>query len=107
MTKKHKTDKSEEILCEYTKLVDPGGLKPNPKNPNRHPPKQLKMLEANIRKCGWRHPVVISKLSGYIVAGHAQCLVAQNMGCKIPIDEQAFSSPEEELVMLLADNDIG
>lgn len=60
------------VWCAYDKLVKVEELIPHPKNPNTHPQSQIKILAQNIRYHGWRHPIVVSKLSGYIVAGHGR-----------------------------------
>jgi DNA modification methylase len=93
-----------EIHCEHTTLVDPGDLKSHPKNANRHPEKQIEALAGNIRQFGWRHPVVVSKLSDRIVMGHGRRDAALLLGCKAPVDYQEFATEDEELAVLVADN---
>ena len=57
------------IQCEYTELVDINALKPNPKNPNKHPPEQIERLAKIIEYQGMRSPIVVSELSGFITKG--------------------------------------
>lgn len=90
--------------CEYTELVDPATLKPHPKNANTHPDSQVKQLSEIIQRIGWRLPIVVSKLSGYVVAGHCRRLSGMALGCKVPVDYQDFASETEELDFLMADN---
>ena len=90
--------------CEYTELRDPNTLKPHPDNPNKHPAEQLKVLEANIEQFGWRFPVVESKRSGLVIAGHARRDVAIARDWKVPVDVQHFQSDAEELAVLMSDN---
>jgi len=92
------------IECEYSKLADPGELRDHPRNPHKHPQKQIKALAANIKQFGWRHPIVVSKLTGHIGAGHGRKLAAIELGCKAPVDEQDFKTEDDELAVLLADN---
>ena len=94
-----------EVWCAYDKLVKIEELIPHPKNPNTHPQSQLKILAQNIRYHGWRHPIVVSKLSGYIVAGHGRLEAAKELGVSIiPVEYQNFASEDNELAVLVGDN---
>lgn len=94
-----------EVWCAYDKLVKVDELIPHPKNPNTHPQNQTKILAQNIRYHGWRHPIVVSKLSGYIVAGHGRLEAAKELGVSIvPVEFQDFSSEDNELAVLVGDN---
>ncbi len=82
-------------------------LKPNPKNPNKHPEKQIDLLAKIIKEQGWRTPITVSKRSGLIVRGHARLQAAQKLGLKqVPVDLQEYESEEKEKADLLADNQI-
>lgn len=94
-----------EVWCSYDKLVKVEDLLPNPKNPNTHPIAQIKILSENIRYHGWRHPITVSKLSGYIVAGHGRLESAKDLGVSIvPVEYQDFASEDNELAVLVGDN---
>jgi len=94
-----------EIWCSYDKLVPIDDLKPNPRNPNTHPARQIELLAKNIRYFGFRHPITVSKLSGCIVAGHGRLLAARELGLQIvPVDYQDFASDNDEIAVLVADN---
>ena len=94
-----------EVWCAYDKLVKVEELIPHPKNPNTHPQSQIKILAQNIRYHGWRHPIVVSKLSGYIVAGHGRLEAAKELGVSIiPVEYQNFASEDNELALLVGDN---
>ena len=94
-----------EVWCAYDKLVKVEELVPHPKNPNTHPQNQIKILAQNIRYHGWRHPIVVSKLSGYIVAGHGRLEAAKELGVSIvPVEYQNFASEDNELAVLVGDN---
>ena len=93
-----------EVWCAYDKLVKVEELIPHPKNPNTHPQSQIKILAQNIRYHGWRHPIVVSKLSGYIVAGHGRLEAAKELGVSIvPVEYQNFASEDNELAVLVGD----
>ena len=81
-------------------------LKPNPKNPNRHPENQIELLAKIIETQGWRAPVKVSTRSGYIVSGHGRFLAAQMIGCPAPVDFQDYATEADEMSDLLADNRI-
>jgi len=95
------------INCIYGKLVSIDELRPNPANANRHSSEQLERLAKILQYQGWRHPIVVSKRSGYIVSGHGRLLASRIAGfTEVPIDEQDYENEEEELADLIADNRI-
>ena len=98
-----KTRNRVQYLCEYTELVDPSKLKKHPKNPNKHPSNQIAVLVKIISKFGWRHPVVVSKQTGYIICGHARLQAAIKLKCLVPVDYQDYDSEADELAILMAD----
>ena len=94
-----------EVWCSFDELVPTERLLENPKNPNRHPEAQVELLAKNIKYFGWRHPVTVSKRSGFIVAGHGRLAAAKKLGAAIvPVDYQDFNSDAEETAVLVADN---
>ena len=94
-----------EVWCAYDKLIKVDELLPNPKNPNTHPSTQIKLLAQNIKYHGWRHAIVVSKLSGFIVAGHGRLEAAKELGVSIvPVEYQDFASEDNELAVLVGDN---
>lgn len=95
------------VHCAHAAIVDWSTLRPHPRNPNRHPSEQIALLAKNIRALGWRHPVIVSKLSGYIVAGHARIEAAKLLNINaVPVDYQPFANTDEETAYLIADNRI-
>jgi hypothetical protein len=95
------------IHCAHAAVVDVTDLRPNPRNPNKHPDEQVALLAKNIRALGWRHPVIVSKRSGLVVAGHARIEAARLLGTvQVPVDYQDFASEAEETAYLIADNRI-
>lgn len=96
-----------EIKCSYTDLKEPEVLTSNPKNPNKHPERQIELLAKIINHTGFRHPIVISKRSGFIVAGHGRLQAALLLGAEeVPVDYQDFENEAEEFEFLVADNKI-
>ena len=96
------------VFCAHDAIIPLKDLRPNPKNPNQHPPEQIKLLLASIiRATGWRGPITVSKRSGYIVKGHGRMMAAE-LGdmSEVPVDYQDYASEAEELADLTADNRI-
>ncbi len=94
-----------EVWCGFDKLAPIEDLKPNPRNPNTHPARQIELLAKNIRYLGWRHPITVSKRSGFIVAGHGRLAAARELGVQlVPVDYQDFASDSDEMAVLVADN---
>ncbi|WP_221773366.1 ParB/Srx family N-terminal domain-containing protein [Ruficoccus amylovorans] len=94
-----------EVWCSFDKLVSVEDLKPNPRNPNTHPARQVELLAKNVRYFGWRHPITVSKRSGFIVAGHGRLEAARELGVQlVPVDYQDFASDNDEMAVLVADN---
>lgn len=94
------------VYCSFDSIVPLEEMKPNPKNPNKHPEGQIQLLARIIEAQGWRAPVTVSTLSGMIVRGHGRFQAAQLLGCPVPVDYQNYPSEAEELADLLADNRI-
>lgn len=95
-----------KIHCQYTELLEPATLVPNPRNPNRHPKRQIELLAKIIQTQGWRQPVTVSNRSGFIVRGHGRLEAAFLLGCKVPVERQDYASEAEEWADLIADNRI-
>jgi len=94
-----------EVWCSFDKLVPVGDLKPNPRNPNTHPQRQIELLAKNIRYFGWRQTITVSKLSGHIVSGHGRLMAAKQLGVEVvPVDYHDFADENDELAVLVADN---
>ncbi len=94
-----------EVWCSFDKLVPVGELKPNPRNPNTHPQRQIELLAKNIRYFGWRQTITVSKRSGLVVSGHGRLMAAKHLGTEVvPVDYQDFANENDELAVLVADN---
>jgi ParB-like chromosome segregation protein Spo0J len=95
------------VHCQHSAMVKIEDLRPHPRNPNKHGDEQVALLAKNIRHLGWRHPILVSAMSGYIVAGHARLEAAKLLNlAAVPVDAQPFASEADELAYLLADNRI-
>ena len=108
MSKKpNKKQAGAAVHCAHDRLALVTELRPHPKNPNQHPPEQVALLAKIIAHQGWRAPVVVSKRSGFIVAGHGRLLAALELGLeRVPVNDQEFASDADELAHLAADNRI-
>lgn len=95
------------ILCAHSGMREIESLKRNPKNPNKHPEAQIKLLANIIAKSGFRSPIVVSKRSGFITKGHGRLDAAILLGMKsVPVDFQDYDSDEAEMADMVADNKI-
>ena len=96
-----------KINCAHDEVRDLINLVPHPKNPNTHSEEQIRLLSKIIQHQGWRNPIVISKRSGYIVAGHGRLMAAELLGLnEAPVDIQDFETEADEMAHLVADNRI-
>ena len=94
-----------KIACAYSELKDPSLLLPSSKNPNVHSEAQIERLAKLIEYYGFRHPIVVSKNSGFIVAGHGRWMAATKLGLsEVPVDYQEFDTPDAEYSFMVADN---
>ena len=96
-----------KVYCAYDEMMDIAKAVPNPRNPNTHPEKQIKLLAKVIEAQGWRAPITVSTRSGFIVRGHGRLQAALLLGCDVvPIDLQDYASEAEEWADMVADNRI-
>lgn len=107
VSKETKQGKSAKIHCLYDKLIDPKSLKNHPKNRNKHGQDQIDRLSELYKYHGVRHPIIVSKKSGFIVAGHGRKLSAIRAGIKaFPVVFQDFETDEQEYAFIQSDNAI-
>lgn len=96
-----------KIFCAYTELWPLDKIIQNPKNDNDHKQEHAELLAKFMSARGIRHPIIISKRSGFIVAGHLRLMAAQLLGLEeYPVDIQEFESEAEEYAFLSGDNNI-
>lgn len=98
---------SVAVYCAHDKIVETEELVGNPRNPNKHPQDQIAALAKIIKRQGWRHPIVVSNRSGFVVKGHGRLLAAKELGVShVPVDYQDYESEASEYADLMADNKI-
>jgi ParB-like chromosome segregation protein Spo0J len=96
-----------KIESKEIQLVDINRLVNNPKNNNKHPPEQIERLSKLIEAHGFRNPIVVSKRTGYVVAGHGRIAAAKGLGINlIPVMYQDFENEAQEYAYLTSDNAI-
>lgn len=95
------------IKCSHDELVDLIKIIPNPKNSNVHTQDQIERLSRLIDFQGQRRAVIISKRSGFLVAGHGTTEAIKKLGWeKIAVNFQDFESEAEEYAFMVSDNAI-
>jgi len=96
-----------KIKCLYDALIPIGDLKSHPKNRNKHPKDQIDRLAQILDYQGWRYPVKVSRLSGFVTSGHGRVEAAKKNGWKeIPVNYQEYDSEAQEYADVQADNAI-
>lgn len=101
-------DEQVPIRAKEIRMVCVDDVVPNERNRNLHSNEQIKRLSEIIKYQGFRIPVVISKRSGKLVAGHGRLLAAKMLGLsEIPATFQDFESDEQEYAAGISDNSIG
>lgn len=94
-----------EIRCAHDAVVKLSELKSHPENPNVHPAAQIEKLAGLIERVGWRLPVCVSNLSGFVIRGHGRMAAARRLGLtEVPVDYQDYETRDEEIADLVADN---
>jgi len=96
-----------DIHCKYDTLEDVKKLKYHPANPNKHPKDQINRLSKIIEYQGWRHPVIVSRLSNHVLAGHGRLEAAKLKKWKaVPVVYQDFADFDQEYAFMTSDNAI-
>lgn len=86
-------------------FVDPKTLKPHPENPNEHGEEQINAMIKVIELNGFRSPITVSNLSGFVVAGCGRLEASLRMNIeKIPVIYQDFDDEVAEYAHMVADN---
>ena len=99
--------KEPKIHCLYDKLVDIKKLIPHPKNPNRHSNEQIERLAKILEYQGFRYPIKVSKLSGFVTSGHGRISASKlNEWKKVPVVYQEYENEEQEFADVVSDNSI-
>lgn len=95
------------VWCAHDEIGDLEKAVENPRNPNKHPEVQIKLLATILKAQGWRNPITISKLSGFITKGAGRKKAALLNGwTQAPFDYQDYENEAAEYADLIADNRI-
>ena len=91
--------------CDDIRMVDVDQLIEHPRNPNQHPDSQITALAKILQHQGFRAPIVVSNLSGFILAGHGRLAAAKKAGfSEVPVSYQDFATEADEWAHMIADN---
>jgi len=102
-----KQEKFAEVFCANSEIRKLDAIIEHPRNPNKHPAEQLRLLAKIIQSTGWRSPIVISKRSGFVIKGHGRFQAAQLAGLtEAPVDLQDYESEAAEWADMIADNQL-
>jgi hypothetical protein len=97
----------ENFKCSYTDILPIKDLIPHDKNPNKHSKEQIERLAKIIEYQGQRLPIIISRLSGKIVAGHGRHSALKLLKWKkAAVDYQEFENEDQEYAFIVSDNAI-
>jgi DNA modification methylase len=85
-------------------LLSISTLRPDPANPRRHSPRQIKQIARSIKTFGFNVPVLVDQLS-QILAGHGRTLAAQSLGfTELPAVRLEHLSEMQARAFRIADN---
>lgn len=89
------------------RMRDPRELRPNPRNPRKHPKRQIEALRESYRRYGFLGVIVVGA-DDVIAAGHARQVAAIEEGIgAVPTIDASHLSADDVRAFLLADNAIG
>lgn len=82
-------------------------IKPHPKNNNKHPADQIERLAKILKYQGQRTPLVVSRLSGYVVkgCGTLEAIKFNNVE-SVAVTYQDFDDTTQEILYMTSDNSI-
>jgi len=96
-----------DIKSKTIEMVDIDSIVENPKNANNHTDEQIERLCKLIKHNGFRNPLIISKRTGFLIAGHGRLMAAKKLGIeKLPVIIQDFDNDAQEYSYLISDNEI-
>ena len=96
-----------KINCAHDELLELHKIIPNPKNPNKHPQDQIDRLAKLLDYQGQRHPIIISKRSGFVVVGHGRLEAIKKLRWeKAAVNFQDFNDEAQEYSFIVSDNAI-
>jgi DNA modification methylase len=81
-----------------------GALKPDPANPRRHSPKQVRQLAASIEAFGFNVPILIDARN-QVIAGHGRLAACKRSGwAEVPCIRTDHLSEAQQRAYVIADN---
>jgi DNA modification methylase len=82
----------------------PDQLLANPGNFRRHPGVQLEALRGSLAELGWVKTILVNKITGHVVDGHARIEEAMRQGAAmIPVTYVELTEAEEKLALAVLD----
>jgi DNA modification methylase len=80
--KERRKSARHELRIEW---INPEALTPDPANPRRHSPQQIRKIAGDIRKNGFTNPILITQ-DGWVIAGHGRLEASKQAGLtEIPV----------------------
>lgn len=93
--------------CKYDELLPIAEVikRFDPENTNTHSKDSIRRMEKVLKYQGWDKPVIISKNTGILNAGHKRALASEMAGQKwIPVVWRTFDSLDQEKASSISDN---
>src|SRR4051812_39339429 len=88
----------------HIEMVPRQVLRPDPKNPRKHPKKQLDQLARVIGRVGFLVPIIADE-TGLIIAGAGRWAASEQLGLdEVPVIRASFVTDEDRRAFALADN---
>lgn len=79
-------------------------ITPDPRNPRKHKPRQIKLLAKSIQSFGFVMPLVVNG-SNQLIAGHARLEAAKSLGLQqVPVIRLDYLTAEQVQALMIADN---
>ena len=89
------------LSIDYRPILE---LKPDPKNPRKHSPKQIRQIADSIRQFGFVCPILVDA-DASIIAGHGRLQAARQLGMTtVPVVQVDHLTPAQVKALRIADN---
>jgi hypothetical protein len=100
-------EKTVEIEIHAKEIINipTAELKEHPKNPNKHSKEQIEQMCIVIKGNGFRDPLTMSNLSGYVLDGCGRIQAAKILGMKeLPVIKEDYENEDMEYADMVARN---
>ncbi len=98
------TPKTGRLKIEYVPIDQ---LVPQPRNARKHPPEQIRQLEASIREFSFTNPILADE-DLQVLAGHARLEAARRRGLStVPVVRLVHLTEVQKRAYAIADNKLG